>query len=263
MYQNDNNNNNSNYYNQGPQDPYCNQGQQDPIGYEPYEPISKNLSDRSRMGFIRKVYSILSVQLLLTVAFSAASMYFHKFNQWQAENLWVFAITIPLTFISMYALYCYPKVARSTPGNYIWLFIFTICESWSISMICAFTDPVDVFIALALTSAIVVGLTIYAFTTSTDFTACYAFMFALSLCMLVGAILTIFIHNAFMVIAISFGCAVIASIWLIYDTQLIVGKHAHKWQIDDYILAALSLYIDIIRIFIEILRIISIINGDN
>lgn len=45
-------------------------------------------------------------------------------------------------------------------------------------------------------------------------------------------------------------------IYIIYDTQLIVGNKENKYTIDDYIFAAMALYIDIIRMFIYILRIL-------
>lgn len=116
------------------------------------------------MGFIRKVYAILSTQLVLTACICALSMTSQDFLIWQVENWWVLCITFPLAIIASYALYCYPKVARTTPGNYIWLFIFTLCEAYSVSLICGCVDPTDVFIALSLTSAIVVGITLYCFT---------------------------------------------------------------------------------------------------
>ena len=42
-------------------------------------------------------------------------------------------------------------------------------------------------------------------------------------------------------------------IFLIFDTQLILGEGRHKLQIDDYILGALILYTDIIMIFYYLL----------
>ena len=47
---------------------------------------------------------------------------------------------------------------------------------------------------------------------------------------------------------------VVFGLYLIYDTQLILRKYGLKYSIDDYIIAALNLYVDIIEIFIYILR---------
>ena len=47
-------------------------------------------------------------------------------------------------------------------------------------------------------------------------------------------------------------------IWnlLIYDTQLVIGKFGREYEIDDYIFAALAIYIDIINLFSFILRLL-------
>ena len=46
--------------------------------------------------------------------------------------------------------------------------------------------------------------------------------------------------------------AVIFSLFIVYDTQLI----RDEYSTDDYIFAALTLYFDVIRLFIQILRIL-------
>ena len=45
--------------------------------------------------------------------------------------------------------------------------------------------------------------------------------------------------------------------YLVYDTQLIMGKFGYGYSVDDYIFAAMELYIDIIRLFLLILRIVA------
>ena len=45
--------------------------------------------------------------------------------------------------------------------------------------------------------------------------------------------------------------------YLVYDVQLISGKFGIQYSVDDYIFAAMELYIDIIRLFLEILRILA------
>ena len=50
--------------------------------------------------------------------------------------------------------------------------------------------------------------------------------------------------------------ALLFSFYLIYDTQLIIGgNHKHHFSIDDYCMAAINLYIDIIQLFLWLLQI--------
>lgn len=64
-------------------------------------------------------------------------------------------------------------------------------------------------------------------------------------------------HGELWVVLIAFGVGLLFSCYLIFDTMLILGKNSIKFSIDDYIIAALSLYIDILRIFLEVLRILA------
>jgi len=57
--------------------------------------------------------------------------------------------------------------------------------------------------------------------------------------------------------AISMICALLTGIYLIYDIKMIMGNEARKIGIDDYMMAALMIYVDIIRIFLEILKIVN------
>lgn len=71
-------------------------------------------------------------------------------------------------------------------------------------------------------------------------------MFALSLIILVAIVLQFFFRSRVLEIIITAACLGLYSMYLIYDTQLIIGGKSHELQIDDYILGALFLYIDII-----------------
>lgn len=112
-------------------------------------------------------------------------------------------------------------------------------------------------IAAILTATIVVALTLYACTTDTDFTFCGGFLFMAAIGFVVASILNIFIKSHFLKIALSFLGALLFGIYLIFDTQIIMGKFGSSLSIDDYIMGAMMLYIDIIQLFIQILKILS------
>ena len=49
--------------------------------------------------------------------------------------------------------------------------------------------------------------------------------------------------------------AVIYSIYILIDTQLIMGGRSVELSLDNYVLGAMMLYIDIIGLFLKLLRI--------
>lgn len=90
-----------------------------------------------RLGFIRKVYGILCFQLLLTTFICLISMYSESFARFQAENYGLMIAAVVFSLIIMIAIFCYQKVARTYPTNYIALTAFTICEAYMVSFACA------------------------------------------------------------------------------------------------------------------------------
>ena len=84
-------------------------------------------------------------------------------------------------------------------------------------------------------------------------------LFAILIC---ASLLSIFFRSKILEIAISGFTIFVFGFYLIYDTQLIVGDKDRGLSVDDYIIGALSLYIDIIRIFLEILKILNELNRD-
>jgi FtsH-binding integral membrane protein len=49
---------------------------------------------------------------------------------------------------------------------------------------------------------------------------------------------------------------ILFSLYLVFDTQLILGRFGKEYSIDDYILAALNIYIDIVQLFLFILSLL-------
>ena len=73
----------------------------------------------------------------------------------------------------------------------------------------------------------------------------------------VGLINLIFIRSSFLTMGIAALFAVIYSVYILVDTQMILGGSRHKQvQLDDYILGATVLYVDIISLFLKILQLL-------
>ena len=220
-----------------------------------------------RLGFIRKVYGILAVMLSISSFFICLSTikpihdYFDQRDGGKDISI-IFYILLIISFIGTFAtiipLFCSRTIAKRVPLNYILLLIFTLCESYALFFISACYEPQIVITAMVLTAAIVLGITFYAMTTKSDFTMCGGCLFAiLFLFIAFGILLAIFgIKNKIIYMFVCLVGLLIYSIYLVYDTQITMGNHGFKYEIDEYVWAAVNLYIDIIEIFIYILRIL-------
>ena len=222
---------------------------------------SENINYMMRRGFIIKTYGILFSQLGLTTAFIALTFIpaiknLLLFNLETNPLIGVFLLVFFILTIVVFIIFgCCKNVARSVPTNYILLFSFTLCMSFYLSLICSLYETETVISALILTCAATIGLTIYACNTKTDFTYCGGFLFAFCCVLLFSIFLFIIFGYYYNVFYCAFG-VLLYSLYIIYDTQLILGKFGHEYKIDDYCFAALNLYIDIIYLFIRILAIL-------
>ena len=81
-------------------------------------------------------------------------------------------------------------------------------------------------------------------------------MLALLVILILCGILSIFIP-ALRIVYAGLG-AFVFSAFIVYDTQLICGgKHrTYQFSVDDYVLAALSLYIDVVQLFLFLLSLL-------
>ena len=229
-------------------------------GFNDFSHPEKDYGEIARMGFIRKVYGILSAQLVLTFGFillGTIPAVKSALSSNPGTTMTFFCIALVLSFVTLIPLACVRSIGRSVPINYILLFAFTLCESYMLMLCCAKYNAEVVIAAAALTAGVTVALTIYAFTTKADFTWLGGMLFA-GICILIVTGLLYYIIPPTEVLYLLY-CAAgvfIYSIYLIYDTQLISGKFGNAFEIDDYVIAAVNVYLDIINIFLYILSIL-------
>lgn len=204
------------------------------------EGLDRKLTGSSRMQFVKKVYGILFAQLAVTALWigivASDRVFFYNFLRNRVELL---VLAIIGYMVTLYALACYKPVARKVPLNYYLLATFTMCFAYIASYTTVLYEPELIVAAGTLTAAMVLGLTIYAVTTKTDFSMLFAFLWSLVVTLLFAVILALFIRNRVLQIFLSVLIIMILSIYIIYDTQLIIGERSAELSIDDYVFAAM------------------------
>jgi len=220
--------------------------------------MGSSFSDKAiRLNFIRKVYSILTVQLIVTMAF-IGFFFIPSVKGFSAAHPGILYAAMAFSIILMLALVCVESIRRKTPHNMIFLGLFTVCEGWLIGAICSTYDAVEVLIAVGMTGAVVFALTLFAMQTKIDFTAWGgALLCVLVVFVLAGFIAAFFPQNRNVRLVFAIIGAIIFSLYIVFDTQMMMGGN-HKYSLDpeEYVFAALNLYLDIINLFLYILQII-------
>jgi FtsH-binding integral membrane protein len=203
------------------------------------------------MQFVRKVYSILTVQLLATAALSSVSFFSPGYKAWIQTNQWMMWVSL-FGAIGFMLLTFWKR--KSYPTNLLFLAGFTAMEAYSISVVTSFFESKIVLEALIFTLGIFIALTLFACQTKYDFTSWIPYLGgALWIVIIFGFMAAFFPHTSTIELGYGIVCALIFSGYILVDTQLIM-KHYH---VEEEIAASISLYLDIINLFLAILRILN------
>lgn len=216
-------------------------------------------------------------------------MYSDSLRAWGTENSWALILSMVVMFGSMIALACC-QIHRSFPINFIVLGLFTAGMSFMLGMTTAYYRTDIVFYAVLITAVVVIALTLFAMQTKIDFTVYNGILFVAVIVLMVMGLLLMFIKSKAMFVVYSgLGALVFSAVsdltlqnlniyfckltfkltqhfafayfyfqYLVIDTQMIVGgNHKYQFSPEDYIFAAITLYTDIINLFLYILNLLN------
>lgn len=206
-----------------------------------------------RWGFVRKVYGILAAQIVLTTLVSSITVLYTPVNQLLRDNSGLLLFFMILPFVLLWPLYVYQQ---KHPLNFIFLGLYTACLSVTVGVACANTNGRIVLEALILTSAVVASLTGYTFWASKkgkDFSYLGPILFSSLIVLLFTGFIQMFFPFGSTSVAVYSGIsAIIFSGYIIYDTENLIKRFTY----DEYIWASVTLYLDILNLFLSILRIL-------
>ncbi|BAT85473.1 hypothetical protein VIGAN_04302600 [Vigna angularis var. angularis] len=206
-----------------------------------------------RWSFIRKVYCILTFQLLLTVAVAAVVVFVRPIPHFivsTTPGLVLYCVLIFIPFITLCPLYYYHQ---KHPLNYFLLFIFTVTMAFAVGLTCAFTSGKIILESVILTAVVVISLTIYTFIAARrghDFNFLGPFLFGALLILIAFSLIQILFPLGKLSLMIYGGLAsLIFCGYIIYDTDNLIKRFSY----DQYIWASVSLYLDVINLFLSLL----------
>jgi len=211
-----------------------------------------------RLGFIRKVYAILCAQLSLTLGLIGLFMMDDVKNYARGEGQWMFWVALVVMIVTLITMACCDGVRRKTPHNYIFLTLFTAAEGFLLGVATSMYEVSEVLISVGVCAAVVLALTLFAFQTKLDFTAWGGALLAVLVVFVIFGFIAAFLPNQRTVRLVYAAIGtIIFSLYIVYDTQLMIGgSHKYSLSPEEYVFAALNLYLDIVNLFMYILQIV-------
>ncbi|KAJ7396496.1 Protein lifeguard 3 [Pitangus sulphuratus] len=247
-----------------------------------------------RHTFIRKVYAIISLQLLVTVGIISVFTFVHPVRYFVQKNVAIYYASYAVFLVTYLVLVCCQGPRRRFPWNIILLSIFTLAMGLMTGTIASMYKTNAVLIAMLITAIVAIIVTIFCFQTKArrdallcpalgrdpvngdtlgspvtyvcvsphqvDFTSCPGLFCVLGIVVMVTGIITAIVlsfkyvpwlHMLYAAIG-----AIAFTLFLAYDTQLVLGNRKNTLSPEEYIYGALTIYTDIIYIFTFLLQIV-------
>ncbi|XP_022650882.1 protein lifeguard 2-like isoform X1 [Varroa destructor] len=210
--------------------------------------------EKERCGFMRKVYIILSLQMVVTAGIAASFVLIQPVKRWTLDHYWIvlvaLAIYLPLYFI----LACCTSVRRSSPLNVILLTLITLAMSILVGIISSTYPTFSIILVFGISAISCLGVTLFAFKTKFDFTSCFGVIFVLFVVMVLFGLVLVFVRiTAVHQVYAGLGAS-LYMLYLSFDTHMVMGRKKYQLSGEDYVFGALTLYADIVNIFFFVLQ---------
>lgn len=202
---------------------------------------------------IRNTYTLLAMTLLFSAGTAALSM---------AVDLGrgTYLVSTLLAFALIW--FALPRTANSGAGIGV-VFAITGLLGFGLGPILSMYLSLPngsqiVMTALGGTGVIFLGLSAYALTSRRDFSFMGGFLFVGMLVVLGAALLNIFLAVPALTLAISAGVILLMSGFILHDTSRMVNGGE-----TNYVLATVSLYLNLFNIFVNLLQLLGVAGSDD
>jgi len=209
-----------------------------------------------RNMFVRKVYTILFFQILGTCIVGGSLSRSEPAIYWVQTHSWSLFLGMIASLVNLGLLYW---KRHSHPVNLALLTTFTVLEASTIGVVVAFFENRIVLQALIITLGVFLGLTLFTLQSKWDFSGMAPFLFGgLIALLMTGFVQMIFPFSKTFDLIYAVGGTLLFSGYIVFDTFMIFNHLSP----DEYIMGAISLYLDFINLFLMILRVLNHANND-
>ncbi|KAM4605560.1 protein lifeguard 1 [Polymixia lowei] len=206
-----------------------------------------------RMAFVRKVFCILTLQLLFTCGVVCVFTFSSVVKTWVQTNLWAYLSSYIIFMVVGIGLVICRSFSRGHPWNLVGLVAVTVGLSYMVGTIASFHNTMSVVIAMGATLAVCLAIITFSVQTRFDFTLWIGVLLVVFVDLVVFGVFCTFYYSH--ILEIVYGCvgALLYSLILAVDCQLLMGTKTYRLNPEEYVNAALLIYIDIMYIFLYLL----------
>lgn len=228
------------------------------------EPEGMTLKESKK--FIFKVYMCLLFQLSIFLTGVVLSR-FYNISSFYISDLGrgLLGLSLFFTLIPIFVTCCCDSYFTKFPLNYILLIFFTLGTSHLISTSSSFIKGDTVLLAIGITTIDTILMTLVGLMSLWEIYISYLnqFLMVLFISVISLGIINIFTMSSYLQLLIAGLESVLFSGFIIYDTKLITDRSYKVYKKEDFIIASINIYLDIINLFLYILQCLSLSNDSN
>ena len=214
----------------------------------------RNHEKDDQMSFVRKVLGIVTAQMTLTFSMAVASSKYPEFGRFMRDPM-LLTLSITAGIMSMIVLFCSKHARMSVPLNYGLLFVFTWMESMIVAETTATLEVESVLTCIAAFCTVTGCLFGAAIFTKSKSKLMVGFSIGILASILIQLAFTMTMwilgRNSYIVAGWATVGVLCSGLYIVGDLMMIMDSRRIGY--DDYILGALTLYVDMIRMFMYIL----------
>ncbi|XP_031777724.1 protein lifeguard 2-like isoform X1 [Nasonia vitripennis] len=212
-----------------------------------------------RRRFVRRVFSILTLQMIFTALVIGSFMFFEeaKLIMMTYPSIWIASLAVFMfTYLSISCCEC---ARRQAPCNGINLILLTSSMSYLTAFVSVHYSVEAVLIATGATALVTTVIFFLAACTKFQFdlTRRAGLMLIVSLVATVGLLIMIivlnFTHIRGLQVAISIAGTLLLSMYLFFDVQTMMGGKTIELSPDEVVYATTQIYVDVLLLYRYIL----------
>jgi FtsH-binding integral membrane protein len=220
------------------------------------------IDDSKKNSFFMKLYAIITFQLLFATFLCFVGIFSENFYTFQKNNLimlfLIILVMFAIPFLGNFSL----DTVKSFPLNYFLLTVFTLALSYVISFVCGSTNPKFVLMLIFMSFSLVFAMMIYVWFNGNLLSTLSGMIFSFAVAVALNIVFIFISDYTLLHITISSLWVILFGIYIVYDSQLILGNKDMKFSENDYVAGSFCIYTDYILIFTSICEIFCLLKED-
>lgn len=200
---------------------------------------------------------IFTAQWLICLVISLLSHNFKTLSSFLQSQNWLVLPLILIMICTFYTVAYFPNLIRSIPSGPIIMVLFSLCQIYLACFALNYYDSQTVLIILMTITSNLMALVLYSIVSSESFNMLSGVIALLISETLIALALYLYFQDHIWLLLTICLWGLVFGIYVVYDLKTIVNNIDGRYFSDDYSLAAMSLYIDIVGIVLSVLKIIS------